>query len=107
MKYSYELYRWIWWFELIRWYSQDKSDSNEHYICDDVIEDYIDDDKNVIMKLTLCIVQYIVFTTYITNAFVPKQVDIGLDNSAKYTILVCCDASYEIIGITMSEMSKF
>ena len=34
------------------------------------------------MKLTLCIVRYIVFTTYIiVNAFVPKQVDIGLDFS--------------------------
>ena len=63
------------------------------YICVDVIEDYIDDDKDVIMKLTLCIVRYIVFTTYRINAFVPKQVDIGLDNSAEYTILVCCDAS--------------
>ena len=46
------------------------------------------------MKLTLCIVRDIVFTTYIINAFVPKQVDIGLDNSAGYTILGCCDASY-------------
>ena len=46
------------------------------------------------MKLTLCIVRYIVFTTYIIIAFAPKQVDIGLDNSAEYTILVCCDASY-------------
>ena len=45
------------------------------------------------MKLMLCIVRYIVFTTYIiiVNAFVPKQADIGLDNSAEYTILVCCD----------------
>ena len=59
------------------------------------------------MKLTLCIVRYILFTTYIINAFVPKQVDIGLDNSAEYAILVCCDASYQIIGITMSEMSRF
>ena len=59
------------------------------------------------MKLTLCIVRDIVFTTYIVNAFVPKQVDIGLENSAEYTILVCCDASYQIIGIKMSEMSRF
>ena len=59
------------------------------------------------MKVTLCIVRYIVFTTYIINAFVPKQVDIGLDNSAEYTILVCCDASYQIIAIKMSEMSRF
>ena len=93
--------------ELITWYLHDKSDSNEHYICVDVIEDCIDDDKDVIMKLTLCIVRDIVFTTYIVNAFVPKQVDIGLENSAEYTILVCCDASYQIIGIKMSEMSRF
>ena len=33
-------------------------------ICVDVIEDRIDDDKDVIMKLTLCIVRDIVFTTY-------------------------------------------
>ena len=59
------------------------------------------------MKLTLCIVRYIVFPTYIVNAFVPKQVDIGLDNSAEYTILVCCDASYQIFGIKMSDMSIF
>ena len=39
--------------ELIRWYSHDKSDSNEHYICVDAIEDHIDGDKDVIMKLTL------------------------------------------------------
>ena len=78
--------------ELIAWYLHDKSDPNEH-ICVDVIEDYIDDDKDLIMKLTLCIARYIVFTTYIINAFVPKQVNIGLDNSAEYTILVCCDAS--------------
>ena len=58
------------------------------------------------MKLTLCIVQYIVFTTHIIIAFVPKQVDIGLDNSAEYTILVCCDASNQIIGMQMSEMSR-
>ena len=59
------------------------------------------------MKLTLCIVRDIVFTTHIINAFVPKQVDIRLDNSAEYTILVCCDASYQIIDIKMSEMSRF
>ena len=29
--------------ELIRWYLHDKSDSNEQYVCVDVIEDYIDD----------------------------------------------------------------
>ena len=29
-----------------------QSDSIEHYICVDVIEDYIDDDKDVIMKLS-------------------------------------------------------
>ena len=34
--------------------------------------------KDVIMKL--CIVRYIVLTTYIINAFVPKQVDNVLDN---------------------------
>ena len=93
--------------ELIAWYLLDKSNSKEHYICVDVIEDYIDDDKDVTMKLTLCIVWYIVFTTYMINAFVPKQVDTGLDNSAECTILVCCDASYQIIGIKMSEMSRF
>ena len=59
------------------------------------------------MKLTLCIVRDIVFTTSIINAFAPKQFDIGLDNSAEYTILVCCDASYQIIGIKMGEMSRF
>ena len=58
-------------------------------LCVDVIEDCIDDDKDVIIKLTLCIVRDIVFTTYIIEAFVPKKVDIGLDNSSKYTILVC------------------
>ena len=36
-----------------------------------------------------------------------EQVDTGLDNSAEYTILVCCDASYQIIGIKMSEISRF
>ena len=92
--------------KLITWYLHDKSDPNEHYICVDVIEDYIDDDKDVIMKLTLCIVRYIVFTTYIINTFVPKQVDIG-QNSAEYTILVCCDASYQIIAIKMRGMSRF
>ena len=84
-----------------------QSDSKEHYICVDVIEDCINDDKDVIMKLTLCIVRDIVFTTYIFNALAPKQVDIGLDNSAEYTILVCCDASYQIIVINMTEMSRF
>ena len=59
------------------------------------------------MKLTLCIVRYIVFTTHIINAFVPKHVDIGLDNLTEYAILVCWDASYQIIGIRMSEMSRF
>ena len=93
--------------EFITWYLHDKSDYDEHYICVDGIEDYIDDDKDVIMKLTLCIARDIVFTTYIINAFVSKQVDIGLDNSAEYTILVCCDASYQIIGIQMSEISRF
>ena len=58
------------------------------------------------MKPTLCIGRDIVFTTHIINVFVPKQVDIGLDNSAEYTILVCCDASYQIIDIKMSEMSR-
>ena len=57
------------------------------------------------MKLTLCIVKYIVFSTYIINAFIPKQADNGLDNSTEYTILVCCYASYQIIGIKMSEVS--
>ena len=52
------------------------------HICVDVIEDYIDHDKDVIMKLTLCNARYIVFTTYIINAFAPEQVYIGLDNSA-------------------------
>ena len=61
-------------------------------MCVDVIEDCIDGDKDVIMKLT-----DIVFVTYIINAFAPKQVDIGLANSAEYTILVCCDASYLMI----------
>ena len=84
-----------------------QSDSKEHYIFVDVIEDCINDDKDVIMKLTLCIVRDIVFTTYIINAFAPKQVDIGLDNSAEYTILVCWDASNQIIGINMTEMSRF
>ena len=83
----------------------DKSDSSEHIICVDVIDDYMMTIR-MIMKLTLCIVRYIVFTTYIVNAFVTKQVDIGLDNSAEYTILVCCDASYQTIGIKMSEMSR-
>ena len=77
------------------------------YICLDVIEDCIDDDKGVIMKLTLCSVRDIVFTTHIINAFVPKQVDVGLYNSSEYTILVCCDASYQIIGMKKSEMSRF
>ena len=75
--------------ELITLYLHDKIDSNEHYIYVGVIEDCIDDDKGVIMKLT-CIVRDIVFTTYIIIAFAPKQVNIGLDNSAEYTILVCC-----------------
>ena len=83
--------------ELIALYLHDKSDSKKHYIRVNVIEDCIDDDKDVIIKLTLCIVRDIVFTTYIINAFAPKQVDIGLDNSAEYTILVCCDASYHQI----------
>ena len=48
------------------------------------MEDCIDDDKDVIMKLTLCIVRDIVFTAHY-NAFVPKQVDLRLDNSAEYT----------------------
>ena len=39
--------------ELITWYLHDKSDSIEHYICVDVIEEYIDDDNDVIMKFTL------------------------------------------------------
>ena len=52
--------------KLIRWYLHDKSDFNEHYIiCVDVIEDYIDDDKDVIMELTLCIVRYLVFLQHI------------------------------------------
>ena len=91
--------------ELIAWYLHDKSDSKEHYIC--VIEDCIDDDKDVIVKLTFCIVRDIVSTTSIINAFAHKQVDIGLENSAEYTTIVCCDASYQIIGIKMSEMSRF
>ena len=56
------------------------------------------------MKLTL--VRDILFSTYIINASAPKQVDIGLDNSAEYTIIVCCDASYQVIGIKMREMSR-
>ena len=36
------------------------------------------------MELTL--VRDIVFTTCIVNAFTPKQVDFGLDNSAEYRI---------------------
>ena len=59
-------------------------DSNEHYICFDCIEDYIDDDKDVMMELTLCIARDIVFTTYIINAFAPDQVHLGLDSSPKY-----------------------
>ena len=39
--------------ELITWYLHDKSDSNEHYICVDVIEDFIDDDKDVIMNRSI------------------------------------------------------
>ena len=78
--------------KLIWWYLHDKRDSNEHYIFVDVIEDYIDDDKVVIMELTLCIARNIVFTTYIINAFAQKQVDLGLDNSPEYRIWVCWDA---------------
>ena len=51
----------------------DRGDYNEHYICVDVIEDCIDDDKDVIMKLTLCIVRDIVFKAHIINAFVPNK----------------------------------
>ena len=75
-------------------------------MCGDVIEDCIAYDKDVIMKLTLSIARDIVFTTHIVIAFVAKQIYIGLDNSAEYTILVCCDASYQIIGTKMSEMSR-
>ena len=53
-----------------------QSDSNEHNISVDVIEDYLDADKDVIMKLTLCFVRDIVFTTYIIKAFAPKQLEI-------------------------------
>ena len=35
-------------------FTYDKNDCSEHYIVADVIEDYIDDDKEVIMELTLC-----------------------------------------------------
>ena len=73
----------------------------------ELIRWYLHDSKDVIMKLTLCIVRYIVFATHKINAFVPEQVDIGLDNSAKYTIWVCCDASYQILGLKLSEMSGF
>ena len=76
-------------------------------MCFDVIKDCIDDDKAVIMKLTLCIVRDIVFTTHIVIVFVSKQIYIVLDNSAEYTILVCCDASYQIIGMKMRELSRF
>ena len=55
--------------ELIAWYLHDKNDSKEHHICVDFIEDYIDGDKDVIMKLKLCIAWDILFTTYIINAF--------------------------------------
>ena len=34
-----------------------------------------------------------------------KKWILGLDNSAEYTIF-CCDASYQIIGMKMSEMSR-
>ena len=61
----------------------------EHYLCFDCIEDYIDDDKDVMMELTLCIDRDIVFTTHIINAFAPKQVHLGLDSSPEYRILVC------------------
>ena len=80
--------------ELIECYLHNKSDSNEHYICVDVLEYYIDADKDVIMVLTFCIVRDIVFTTYIINAFAPKQVGLGFDDSAEYRIWVCWDASY-------------
>ena len=63
-----------------------QSDPNEHYICVDVIEDYTDDDQDVIMELTLRIAGYIALTTYIINAFAPKRVDLRLDNSAEYRI---------------------
>ena len=79
-----------------------RSDFNEHYTCVDVIEDCIDNDKDVIIELTLCIVRDIVFTAYIINAFVPKQVDIGLDNSAEIH-----DLSPAVVMREMSEMSRF
>ena len=102
------LYRWVRW---VNWLHDIYTTKviPKSIICVDVIKDGIDDDKDLIIKLMciVCIVRDIVFTTYIINAFVPKQVDIGLDNSAEYTILVCCDALYQIIGITISEMSRF
>ena len=72
--------------ELIEWYLHNKSDPSEHYICVDVLEYYIDDDKDMIMELTFCIVRDIVFTTYIINAFAPKHVGLGFDDSAEYRI---------------------
>ena len=59
------------------------------------------------MKLTLYCLIHCIYNIYLINAFVPKQVDIGLDNSAEYTILACCDASDQIIGIKMSEIRRF
>ena len=56
----------------------------------------------MIIELTLCIVRDIVFTAYIINAFVPKQVDIGLDNSAEIH-----DLSPAVVMREMSEMSRF
>ena len=82
------------------------------------VEDYIDDDKDVIGSSHSVSFEtlYLQHRAHIINAFVPKQVDIGLDiiNAfvpkqvdilAEYTILVCCHASYQIIGIKMSEIS--
>ena len=49
------------------------------------IEDYIDDEKDVIMEVTPCIARDIVLTTYRINASVPKQADY----SPEYRIRVC------------------
>ena len=52
--------------EFITWYLRHKSDYNEHYICVDVLEDCIDDDKDVIMKPTLCMYRsrHCIYNTY-------------------------------------------
>ena len=102
-----QFYRWIWW---VNWlddiYTTKVIPMSIIIICADVIEDYTDDDQDVIMELTFCIVRDIVFTTYIINAFAPKQVNLGLDNSAEYRIWVCWDVSYQIMVIEMTKMSR-